>query len=114
MLKPTRIYTAEMRALADTQCLLAAAHITGGGLAGNLSRVIPAGLKADFNFHWHVPEIFPAIQRLGNVPDDEMRSVFNMGVGIAFVVAKQDKATILKAAAHGGFEVLTIGELIGG
>lgn len=114
LLKPTRIYASEMKLLVESGRVLAAAHITGGGLYGNLSRVIPSGLKPSFNFRWRVPEIFPAIQRLGGVSDEEMRRVFNMGVGIAFVVSAGDKAQILKAAAAGGFEVLTIGELIGG
>ncbi|HUX21564.1 MAG TPA: phosphoribosylformylglycinamidine cyclo-ligase [Spirochaetia bacterium] len=114
MLKPTRIYSAEMRALAESGCLLAAAHITGGGLEGNLDRVLPPGLKPSLSFQWRVPEIFSAVQRLGNVSNDEMRRVFNMGVGIAFVIGKQDKKRILNIGAERGFEVLTIGELIGG
>ncbi len=114
LLKPTRIYTKEMRALLDTHALLAAAHITGGGLHGNLSRVLPEGLSPTFNFRWHVPEVFSAIQRFGKIDTEEMHRVFNMGVGIAFVVHPADKPKVLEAAASGGFEVLTIGELIRG
>jgi len=111
LLTPTRIYAAEMAALCATGDVLAAAHISGGGLAGNLVRVVPKGLRMAFSWDWPVPEVFRRIQRLGEVDDDEMRSVFNLGIGIA-LVAHPDRAPSLDAAARAaGTSLLRIGVL---
>ena len=111
MLVPTRIYAAEMRALIDTGRVLAAAHVTGGGLFGNLRRVIPAALRPAFTFDWQVPAIFPKIQSAGGVSDDEMRAVFNLGIGIAMIAHRQDTAVLRECARAGGFALLDIGVL---
>jgi phosphoribosylformylglycinamidine cyclo-ligase len=111
LLEPTRIYAAEMAALCGTGHVLAAAHISGGGLSGNLVRVVPAGLRMAFTWNWPVPEVFRRIQKLGGVSDEEMRPVFNLGIGIA-LVAHPDRAGALDAAARGvGFSLLRIGTL---
>jgi phosphoribosylformylglycinamidine cyclo-ligase len=111
LLEPTRIYAAEMAALCTTGDVLAAAHITGSGLAGNLGRVVPEGLRMRFTFDWPVPPVFRRIQELGGVSDEEMRSVFNLGIGIA-LVAHPDRVPSLDAAARGaGFPLLRIGTL---
>jgi phosphoribosylformylglycinamidine cyclo-ligase len=111
LLEPTRIYAAEMAALCATGDILAAAHISGGGLAGNLVRVVPDQLRMAFSWDWPVPPVFRRIQQLGGVSDGEMRSVFNLGVGIALVV-HPDRATALGAAARrAGFTLLRIGTL---
>jgi phosphoribosylformylglycinamidine cyclo-ligase len=65
-----------------------AAHITGGGLLDNIPRVLPEGCRASINAaSWKVPAIFKLIGGQGNVPDDEMYQVFNMGIGMVLVVA---------------------------
>jgi len=111
LLAPTRIYAAEMAALCATGDVLAAAHISGGGLAGNLVRVVPKGVRMRFSFDWPVPDVFRRIQQLGGVSDGEMRSVFNLGIGIA-LVAHADRLPSLEAAARAaGFALLRIGEL---
>ncbi|MGO9307916.1 MAG: phosphoribosylformylglycinamidine cyclo-ligase [Spirochaetia bacterium] len=110
MLVPTRIYAAEMRALADSGRILAAAHITGGGLLGNLPRVVPDGLRPKLTFDWPVPAIFHRIQSAG-VPRDEMRAVFNMGIGIAVVAHPAERPALRELAAEKGFELLDIGVL---
>jgi phosphoribosylformylglycinamidine cyclo-ligase len=111
LLPPTRIYAAEMAALCATGCVLAAAHVTGSGLAGNLGRVVPEGLRISFSWDWPVPEVFRRIQELGGVSDAEMRSVFNLGIGIA-LVAHADRVPLLDAAAGAaGFSLLRIGTL---
>lgn len=111
LLVPTRIYAAEMAALCATGDVLAAAHISGGGLAGNLCRVVPEGLRLAFGWDWPVPEVFRRIQKLGAVSDAEMRAVFNLGIGIA-LVAHPDRAAALDAAASAaGFDLLRIGSL---
>jgi phosphoribosylformylglycinamidine cyclo-ligase len=111
LLPPTRIYAAEMAALCATGGVLAAAHVTGSGLAGNLARVVPEGLRADFTFDWPVPPVFRRIQQLGGVSDAEMHGVFNLGIGIA-LVAHPDRVPTLEEAARGtGFPLLRIGTL---
>ena len=112
MLIPTRIYAREMRALMDTGRVLAAAHITGGGLFGNLQRVIPGTLVPRFTFDWPVPPIFGRIQSRGGVSDQEMRSVFNLGLGITVVVHPPDAAGLQETAAREGFELLQVGVLV--
>lgn len=111
MLKPTLIYAGEMRALTVTRKVLAAAHITGGGLFGNLTRVIPDDLTPRFSFDWPVPWIFGRIQELGGVAEEEMRAVFNLGIGIALVAHPEDAAVLEAAAGREGFPLLRIGTL---
>ena len=90
---------------------IAAAHVTGGGLFGNLQRVIPKALRPRFTFDWPVPSIFPRIQSAGGVSDDEMRAVFNLGIGIAMVVHPADRAALREVAGEKGFDLLDIGVL---
>jgi phosphoribosylformylglycinamidine cyclo-ligase len=94
--------------------ITAAAHITGGGLLGNLMRVIPAGLVPLLSWDWKVPQIFQVIQEGGGVETEEMRRVFNMGIGIALVVPKDRENEFREAAARGEITVFKIGELLRG
>jgi phosphoribosylformylglycinamidine cyclo-ligase len=111
LLVPTRIYVRELLALNATGRLLAAAHVTGGGLSGNLQRVIPDGLSPRFDFAWPVPSIFGKIQALGAISDGEMRRVFNLGIGVALIAHPEDEATLREAGRAAGAEVLRIGVL---
>lgn len=92
LLTPTRIYVDEMRDLRPT--VKAAAHITGGGLEANLLRVLPEGLSVDIRWNWTVPEIFLEVQTAGNLSRTDMRSVFNMGIGVALVVAPERETEV--------------------
>jgi len=111
MLTPTLIYTREMGILLESGQVLAAAHITGGGLYGNLQRVIPDALAPRFTFDWKTPPLFGKIQTLGGISDKEMRSVFNLGIGIAMIVHPGAKDGLLDLAQRSGFELLEIGVL---
>jgi phosphoribosylformylglycinamidine cyclo-ligase len=111
MLIPTRIYAPEMKVLAASGKVLAAAHITGGGLFGNLGRVIPDALHPRFTFDWPVPPIFSKIQAAGKVSDDEMRAVFNLGIGIALIAHPTDRDALREIADREGFALLDIGVL---
>jgi phosphoribosylformylglycinamidine cyclo-ligase len=111
MLTPTIIYAREMGALIPTGKVLAAAHITGGGLYGNLERVIPDSLTPRFSFDWKVPPIFSTIQSKGGVSDEEMRKVFNLGIGIAMIAHPTDRAALGEVARREGFPLLDIGVL---
>jgi phosphoribosylformylglycinamidine cyclo-ligase len=111
MLTPTLIYTREMGILMESGQVLAAAHITGGGLCGNLQRVIPESRTPRFSFDWTVPPLFGKIQSLGGISDKEMRSVFNLGIGIAMIAHPSAKDRLVELARHSGFELLAIGVL---
>jgi phosphoribosylformylglycinamidine cyclo-ligase len=77
----------------------ALAHITGGGLLDNVPRSLPEGLRADLDWgRWQVPAIFELIAELGDVPEDEMSRIFNLGIGMA-VFCDQDTADDLTRAA---------------
>lgn len=114
LLKPTKIFVPELKPLLETGYVLAAAHVTGGGLLDNFRRVVPDGLLPQFDYRWPVPEIFEAIQRLGRVETEEMHRVFNMGIGIAFVVRADKREAIEAVATKANFETIVIGELIRG
>ncbi len=95
LLKVHRSYLKPLRALDDAKILKAAAHITGGGITDNTPRVLPKGLAAHVEVgSWPVLPIFELMKIIGNVPDDDWRRTFNLGIGMIFVVAERD----LKAA----------------
>jgi phosphoribosylformylglycinamidine cyclo-ligase len=109
LLTPTRIYVKDCLALRDRIDVHAFAHITGGGLPGNLPRVLPPEHRAVLRRgSWPVPPVFERIQRAGNVAPDEMLRTFNMGVGMCVVVRKSDaKDTIalLEKRGQPAFEI---------
>ncbi len=112
LLLPHRSYLQPLSGLLGTGLLRGMAHITGGGIPGNLPRVLPRGLGAAINNDsWPVPEIFRLIQALGDVSDEEMRRVFNLGAGYLIVVRPGDEAGV-KALI--GEEVFTIGTVVAG
>ncbi|KRK49101.1 phosphoribosylformylglycinamidine cyclo-ligase [Secundilactobacillus kimchicus] len=96
LLTPTKLYYQAVYPLIEAGIVQAAAHITGGGLAGNLARSIPAGLTAVIDRQaWQVPTIFSLLQRAGKIDDDEMRQVFNLGIGMALIVRPEAVQTVL-------------------
>lgn len=84
-------------------------HVTGGGLVGNTKRILPDGLELDVSWDaWSRPTIFRLIQEVGEVPEDDMRRTFNLGIGLVVVVseAARDRAlTVLGALGEPAFEV---------
>lgn len=103
LLEPTRIYALDCLALADECEVHTFCHVTGGGLAGNLERVIPEGLVAELSrATWTPGPIFRLIENVGQVPQAEMEKTFNMGVGMVAVVAPKDRdrALAMLAARH--------------
>ena len=112
LLEPTRIYVKPLLALHRAGLLKAAAHITGGGLPGNLPRVLPAGLTAVLDAtSWPVPPVFAFLAESGNVAAEEMLRVFNCGLGMVIAVpaARAAEATSMLEAA--GEKVFRIGAL---
>ncbi|HTX71736.1 MAG TPA: phosphoribosylformylglycinamidine cyclo-ligase, partial [Rectinemataceae bacterium] len=111
LLTPTKIYVRELLELISTGRVLGAAHITGSGLHGNVQRVVPPTLKAHFFWDWPVPGIFARIQTGGRISDDEMRSVFNMGIGMALITKRDEAAGLIDIAAGKGLQLFVAGEL---
>ncbi|MCU0945083.1 MAG: phosphoribosylformylglycinamidine cyclo-ligase [Rubritepida sp.] len=115
LLAPTRIYVKPLLALHREGLLKAAAHITGGGLPGNLPRVLPAGVVACVDAgRWHLPEVFRWLARTGGVAEEEMLRVFNCGLGMVAVVAEADAEVALTALRAAGEEAHVIGRLEAG
>ncbi len=97
LLAPHRSYLSVLGPLLDRRALHGLAHVTGGGLAGNLVRALPAGVRARVERgSWTWPPVFRALQELGEVPGDEMERVMNLGVGMVLIVAP-DEATAVRA-----------------
>jgi phosphoribosylformylglycinamidine cyclo-ligase len=90
VLRPTRLYLDEVRSLRRRADVHALVHVTGGGILGNLMRVLPEGLVADIDWEsWERPSVFGWLAR-GGVAEDEARRVFNLGVGYCAVVPPAD------------------------
>ena len=87
LLTPTTIYTPLIAKLKEEIPILGMAHITGGGLVENLPRCLPEGLSVEVDYNaWTLPDIFKKIQKAGEIEEDEMKRVFNMGIGFCIVV----------------------------
>ena len=110
LMAPTRIYVRSVLALHRAGLLKAAAHITGGGLPGNLPRVLPEGTAAVLDRTWPVPPVFAWLAKAGRVAPEEMLRVFNCGVGMALVVADADAAGAL--LREQGEQVSRIGSIV--
>lgn len=115
LLTPTRIYAKDCLALAATVQVHAFAHITGGGLAANLARVLPARADAVVDRGtWRPAPVFGLLARLGDVPAEEMERVFNMGVGMVALVAPSDADRALRLLADRGLPAWVAGSVAAG
>jgi phosphoribosylformylglycinamidine cyclo-ligase len=110
LLSPSVIYAPAVGALVRGVEVRAIAHITGGGLPGNLARVLPDDCDAVLRRQtWEIPPIFGEIQRLGRVDDDEMASVFNLGIGMVVAVRPADAFRALDLLRRQGHRAAEIG-----
>jgi phosphoribosylformylglycinamidine cyclo-ligase len=99
LLAPTRLYLHEVRALRERADVRGLAHVTGGGIAGNLARVLPEGLRAEIDWHsWTRPPVFGWLAR--HVEEEEMRRVFNLGIGYLAVVPDPGDALVIGTVAR--------------
>lgn len=119
LLKPTLIYARAVRQVLRRyrvkQVVHAMAHITGGGLQENLERVLPSGVDVTIDpGAWTPSPVFAWLERLGEVERDEMRRVFNMGLGLVLVVSPYYAASIRRQFEDEGHTVAAIGEVTEG
>ncbi len=109
LLRPTRLYVKEMHSIRKVEGVHAAAHITGGGLPGNVVRILPDGHQATLEkSHWQVPPIFEWLAERGDVDEAEMYRTFNMGIGFVVIAAYEAVDTLIDS----GFSL--IGSVQGG
>ena len=115
LLEPTRIYVRPVLALLATLDVRAMAHITGGGLTGNLPRVLPEGSRAVIQAgSWRVPPVFETLGAAGQVDEAEMYRTFNMGIGFVVVVSPADAERALGVLRGAGETALLIGRIEAG
>ena len=112
LLIPTTIYAPVVASLIKDFPILGMAHITGGGIAGNIPRCIPDGLAAVVDYNsWKMPEVFSKIMLAGEIPEEEMKRVFNLGIGYCLVVPEEVAVDVqLRIDGH-GLQSWTIGEV---
>jgi phosphoribosylformylglycinamidine cyclo-ligase len=97
LLKPTRIYVDEFNQLNEVVDIKGIVHVTGGGFIENIPRILPEGLGVRIvQESWVIPEIFQLMQREGNIELEEMFKTFNMGIGMIFIIDKDDLAIVEK------------------
>ncbi|MBQ1976250.1 MAG: phosphoribosylformylglycinamidine cyclo-ligase [Clostridia bacterium] len=115
LLTPTRLYVKPVLALLEQVNVHGISHITGGGFYENLPRCLPDGTAAKIcRADVKIPPIFDLIAKEGNVPERDMFNTFNMGVGMAIVVAAEDAEKALSILREAGEEAYVIGEVVAG
>jgi len=113
LLRVHRSYLKPLRALAEAGLLRGAAHITGGGLTDNLPRILPEGLAARVELaSWEPPPVFEFLRKLGNIPEDDYRRTFNLGIGLVVVVSPRQWSRARALLESLGERYLRIGEVI--
>ena len=113
LLEPTRIYTKGVLSVRRDEGISGIAHITGGGIPGNVNRVMPDELQAKFYPEkWVMPEIFSLIQEFGPVDSAEMYHIFNMGLGFVFLVRSERAESVLECLKNAGERLPVVGEVV--
>ncbi len=113
LLRVHRSYLKLIRTLHDAELVNGLSHITGGGIVGNTTRVVPKGLdlRIDWNA-WKIPALFELIRKTGDIPVEEMRHVFNLGIGLIAIVSPDNFDKAVEKAKELGEESIVIGEIV--
>ena len=112
LLSVHRSYLKLIRSMKNKLELKGISHITGGGIVGNTKRILPAGLKLKIDWSKReIPPIFKLIQDMGEISDDEMREVFNMGIGLVFIISNEKVESALKLAKELNEKPVLIGQV---
>jgi phosphoribosylformylglycinamidine cyclo-ligase len=115
LLTPTKIYVKPILDLTEKVQVKGIANITGGGFYENIPRALPNGLTAEINkSFWEVPEVFNQIAAAGKIPEQDMFSTFNMGIGMVVVVDFTDCTKSISILAENGVTAFPIGKIIDG
>jgi phosphoribosylformylglycinamidine cyclo-ligase len=115
LLAPHRCYWPAVQPLLARRWLKGVVHITGGGITDNTPRILPRGTQAEIRRgSWPVLPIFELIAKLGNVPEDDMRRTFNMGLGLLLIVAGRDLAKVSAALKKRREKFWTVGRIVRG
>ena len=115
LMRTHRSYWPVIKKLLAGECVAAMAHITGGGITENLPRVLPRGVAAVVELgSWPLPPIFEHMQKLGNVPKDEMLRTFNMGIGMLLVVPSKKFKKAQSVLERIGEKAYTVGRIVKG
>ena len=114
LLQPHRWYGRALLPLATAGLVRAMAHVTGGGISGNLVRVLPEGCRARVRMTWPEPAVFRWLREAGGVPLEDARTALNLGAGMVVVVAADQEAAVSAALAAAGETVWRIGEVVAG
>ncbi|HLR90017.1 MAG TPA: phosphoribosylformylglycinamidine cyclo-ligase [Balneolaceae bacterium] len=113
LLKVHKSYLNLISELKETEGVNGFSHITGGGIVGNTKRILPDGLSLDISWDtWERPAIFNLIQQAGNVPEEDMRDTFNLGVGLIAVVSESALSEVQEICDRLGEEVIDIGRVV--
>lgn len=113
LLKVHKSYLPAISALKEIEGVNGFSHITGGGIEGNTKRILPDGLSLEVDWEsWERPALFNLIQRTGNVPEDDMRSAFNLGIGLIAVIRKDALNEVKKWASDNNETILQIGKVV--
>ena len=114
LITPTQIYSFVVNDLMkNSSTINGMAHITGGGLPENISRIIPRGLGAKIDYDsWPLPRIFYKIMMAGEIPPEEMKNVFNLGIGYCIVTSPDGEDNIHMIVNRNGLDSWTIGEVV--
>jgi phosphoribosylformylglycinamidine cyclo-ligase len=112
LLRVHKSYLKLIRELKSTVNVKGFSHITGGGIISNTSRIIPDNLKIKIHWgNWAIPPVFKLIQNSGNISSDEMRKVFNVGIGLVVVVPREQEEMTLQVALTQKEHVIVVGEV---
>lgn len=112
LLTPTRIYVKPVLSLMKKVTIRSLAHITGGGVQGNVPRTLPKGVEAVIDLRsWDVPPVFRTIVEAANLPKDEAYRTFNMGIGMTVVVRPADADATIRHFRRSGIDARVIGDI---
>ncbi|MCT1903560.1 phosphoribosylformylglycinamidine cyclo-ligase [Oceanobacillus sojae] len=115
VMEPTRIYAKAVQSIKEKVHIKGIAHITGGGFDENIPRMLTSGLGAAVQTGaWNVPEVFPFLQKRGEIDTREMYRIFNMGIGMVVAVSKEDEQAVCDVLLENDIEAAIIGHVIQG
>ncbi len=113
LLRVHKSYLKLISYLKESMKIKGLSHITGGGIIGNTKRILPNGLSLKINWdRWEIPSIFKLIQQTGKISDEEMRNVFNLGIGLIAVISKNDEQKAIQLSNDVNEHPIVIGEVV--